>query len=516
MKLSRTHYLIAMALVIAAYVAIRCWDLTASCLWFDEIFGVHSAEHSWDTILQFVALDLIHPPLFYVLLKLWIAIGGESLFWLRVFPVVFSVLALVPFLALCRELKLDRPTTLLALFFLAVNGALTKYSQEVRMYSILFCLSLFSIWLFVRYFNKGKNLIPLLIVNVLLVYTHYFGWFVIGAEAAAILVFQRIKWRGVVTMAAVTLAAFTPWIVAVWNAARSGSAVGQNIGWMERPGIKAIIQFKLALIEPFYQALSSVDAASVYLVSIPLLLIFTVAIVMYAVEWGARDSDQKQNVYLLAIFAAMPVLAALAASWTLPYSIWGTRHLIVVFAPVSILLAVMAASVSNRAARTSLISLILLLTGSAFVVQARRDQPQFIWCAWEKVADDFIDAANKPPFKPLYVFEDLIAYHFWFELRNYDEFYSVSVIKGVDGVDEDPAYFLPRGFSNVKTVRVDEITENRVWIAFRGPPTSTDFGVSPPAPVRALEDAGYEREKVNEFDMGGQTAYLVQMAKRRD
>src|SRR5215212_4910521 len=108
MKLSRTHYLIAMALLIAAYVALRCWNLTESCLWFDEIFGIHAAERSWDSLLSFVALDLIHPPLFYALLKVWIGTVGESLLRLRMFPVAFSVLALIPFLLLCRELKLAR------------------------------------------------------------------------------------------------------------------------------------------------------------------------------------------------------------------------------------------------------------------------------------------------------------------------------------------------------------------------------------------------------------------------
>ena len=31
----------------ALYVAARLWRLTASCLWFDEIFSVHAARHPW-------------------------------------------------------------------------------------------------------------------------------------------------------------------------------------------------------------------------------------------------------------------------------------------------------------------------------------------------------------------------------------------------------------------------------------------------------------------------------------
>src|SRR6187402_689377 len=190
----------ALAALCILFIAARLWGLAASCLWFDEIFSVHAAEHSWNSLPWFVALDLIHPPLFYILLKFWIAIGGDGLLWLRLFPVLFSVIALVPFLLLGRELKVPTWTKALALFLLAVNGPMIKWAQFVRMYTLLMCVSLFSIWVFARYFNRGKGLIPLTIVNILLVYTHYYGWLVLAAEVVAILIFQRIKWRGVAAM----------------------------------------------------------------------------------------------------------------------------------------------------------------------------------------------------------------------------------------------------------------------------------------------------------------------------
>ena len=95
------------ALLVGLYVAARLWRLTGSCLWFDELFGVHAARHSWAGLWRFTASDLIHPPLSYALLKVWTAAGGESLLWLRLFPVVASAAALVPLLLLARELRLE-------------------------------------------------------------------------------------------------------------------------------------------------------------------------------------------------------------------------------------------------------------------------------------------------------------------------------------------------------------------------------------------------------------------------
>ena len=400
-------------LLVVAYVALRLWHLTDSCLWFDEIFSVHAAEHSWGSLFSFVALDLIHPPLFYVLLKLWIGVGGESLVWLRLFPVIFAAIALFPFVSLCRELKLDFWTRCLALFFFAINGSLIKYAQEVRMYSLLLCLSLFSLWLFARYFNRGTSFVALLLVNLLLVYTHYFGWFVIVSEIAAVLIFQKIKWRRMMVMFAITLVSFVPWILTVLNAATTGSDLGQNIGWMARPGILAIIQFKLALLEPFYYAASSVEPISVYRVSIPLLLVLGVAVVLYFVKWKLHPEVEKRLVYLLSIFVFVPVVIAFLASWLLPYSIWGTRHLVLVFAPVAILLAGAIVKIPNAAFKTAVVTLILLFSGYAFVLQVVRDKPQYSWCAWKPLALQARDLRDAN----IYVFEDLVAYHIWFAAR---------------------------------------------------------------------------------------------------
>src|ERR1044072_2774624 len=73
-------------LIAIAFVLARLLRLTSSCLWFDEIFSVHAARHTWADLVKFAAADIIHPPLFYALLKIWIAIGGESILWLRLLP----------------------------------------------------------------------------------------------------------------------------------------------------------------------------------------------------------------------------------------------------------------------------------------------------------------------------------------------------------------------------------------------------------------------------------------------
>lgn len=499
-----------------AYVAVRLWRLTDSCLWFDEIFSIHAAEQPLGSLFWFVAQDLIHPPLFYVLLKFWIAVGGESLLWLRLFPVAFSIIALVPFLLLCRELKLKFASVCLALGMFAFNGALIKYSQEVRMYAPLLCLSLFSIWLFSRFYFRGKNIWILTIVNLLLVYTHYFGWFVIVAEIAAIAILQRIKIRHVLIMFGIAIVTYIPWIWALLQAAGSGSDVHQNIGWIERPGLQSLLIFVFDLVEPFYFQQSNAEPHSLLYISVPLVIAIAAAKVLYFVNWNRIE--EKSAVYLLSIFSSLPMLTAFLLSWVLPVSIWGSRHLIVVFAPIIILIAIFVIETAIRPLRYLFASAILILTGSSFVLHAQAEQSRFIWCAWEKLANEWIATPHySPEPKQLYVFEDMVAYHFWFgtrEMKNYRTF----VVKGIEDIQDDPAYFLPRGFEEIRKIGPSDITGDRVWIAFREPTRFDPPGVSYTGrgmglPVTEFEKLGFVTEDIRKIDSGNQSAYLITMSK---
>jgi uncharacterized membrane protein len=496
----RTVTIIALVLCLV-YVAVRVWHLTDSCLWFDEIFSVHAAEHSWGSLFKFVAQDLIHPPLFYAALKIWIGAGGESLLWLRMLPVVFSALALVPFVYLCKELKFSSSTMLIALAFLAVNGSLIKYTQTLRMYSMLMFLSLLSIWLFARYFNRGKSFVPLLIVNLLLIYTHYFGWLVVGSEIIAILVFQLIKWRRMVSMAVILSLSFVPWIWAIWQAARSGSDVGQNISWMARPGIREMIAFLFDLTEPFYFQASNAEAASLYRVSIPVVLILFTAVVIYLVTW--KNDEDKHRVYFLAVFVIFPVIAAFLASWISPYSVWGTRHLIIIYAPVAILLAYTLTRIPITWIRTAAITLLVLLSGYAFFLQAMRPAPRYVWCEWENVANEIRDTKTTK----IYAFENLVAYHLWFALRDSQQ-HTVEVVKGIDVRTDDETYFLPRGFAEVKNARIEEITDEKIWLAFR---TSVDGEEG--ALIENFEKAGYSRCPAKTVRYDSTTVFWMKMTK---
>ncbi|MEO6590141.1 MAG: hypothetical protein ABIP06_12645 [Pyrinomonadaceae bacterium] len=485
------------------YALLRFWHLTDSCLWFDELFGVHAASFEWREMLWFAAQDLIHPPLFYILLKLWIALGGETLFWLRLFPVVFSTLALFAFYQFCKQLKLSYPAIAIAFVFFACNGALIKYAQEVRMYSLVMFLATLSMWLFTRFLHLGKNIRLLTICNILLVYTHYFGSFVVVSEIAIILILQRIKIRQILIMFGICLLSFAPWIFAIFRAAQINSDLSQNIGWIQKPNLYIIVQFILDLVEPFYFQASNADFASNYLICIPILLIIGAAKILYLVNYKERSETEKVNFWMLTIFILTPVLLSIILSWTFPVSIFGTRHLIIVFAPVAIFTGLFFDKIKPFILKTVLLSILFFLFALAFVFELKRPKQTFIWCAWENLATGI---PNNQPTK-IFVFEDLVAYHFWFAERNNP---NVEIIKidNLEGVLEDKSYFLPRGFSGVKKLNFEEISEPKFYIAFR----DKNFDLQK-LPLKNLIEKGYKIGEPNIFEAQVSKAFLVEITK---
>ena len=503
--------------VTVLYIAARLWHLNANCLWFDEIFSVHAARHSWRGMFGFVAADVVHPPLFYVLLKIWVAIGGESLVWLRLFPFLISIAAIVPLVLLCRALQLKPAEINLALLLLAVNGYLIKYAQEVRMYSLLFFLTLCSLWLFVRFVQAsarpGRLLMALSAVNLALVFTHYYGWMVLASELAFVFIWRRVRIKLFLISLVALVLCFSPWAYAAISVSR-GQALAQNIGWAARPHLAEIAQFFTLLNEPFYYRQISTELYSPWVGLVSLALF---GLPLLALPWRRWKQRREQSVtldetfYLLASFTLLPLLLAFIFSWMLPQSIWGARHLIIVAGPYALLAAVALNRLRPIEAKFTLLILIggwFLFAGVATLVQPK---PVYVWCAWEQLGQQMKQRPHTDnEVTRIYAFEDLVAYHLWFALdANPRSAFHVGVIKDVPGIEEDKAFFLPRAFNDVSVRKDFPPDENHIWIAFRD---TTRDEARPP--FRTAANSGYQVKSVFETDAGGEKTFLVELLRK--
>lgn len=506
MKDTKNYQNIILIIIGVIYILVRFWNLTDSCLFFDELFSIHAAQHSWDSMFWFVAQDLIHPPFFYVLLKIWVLIGGESLFWLRLFPLLFSIIALIPFYLLCRQLKLNYWSMITALVFFAVNGCLIKYAQEIRMYSVLLCFGLFSLWLFVRLLNESKGLLWLILLNILLVNTHYFGWLIVVSQLIAVLILHREKLKQTLLMFGLTFLSFLPWLIAVGQATKINANYKQNLGWAAKPDFSTLYHFLNDLFEPFYYQQTNADRAETIFITAPLIFICLISALLYF--QNRKEETEKKRTILLIIFLKTPVLLALIASWILPVSIWGTRHLIIIFPLLAIFSGLSLEKIKIRELKITFISIVFLFISLAFVIQVFRGNQRLVWCAWEDLAHDLEQNKQTENIK-LYVFEDLIAYHIWSALQNKQDV-QISVVKGIEGLQEDTAYFLPRGFDEIKITDENGFAGDKFWVAFR----DSKFNEYHP-PLSDLKIKGYKIGEPKVFIAQGIQTFLVEVEKEK-
>lgn len=485
------------------YLATRFWQLTASCLWFDEIFSVHAARHSWMSLLGFVVEDIVHPPLFYALLKIWIGIGGDHVLWLRLLPALFAALALGPFLLLCRELKIGLTAVNVAVLLLAISSYFLKYAQTLRMYSLLLLLGLASAWLCMRLMKDQARRVSwaLVIVNLLLVYTHYFGWALVAAELIVCAVLAREKFAALVWQTLGLAVGFGPWAWAVAGAVVRQRGLQQNIGWAPQPRLGEAVNFYFALHEIHHFRWNIIVALVLFVVPLALLI--------WRVFRHRRDvamTATRRTMFVLATFAFTPTAGAFVLSHALPQSIWGGRHLIGAAVFYVLLVAVGLDAVRPALWRTALLVAVgcwLFAAGAAVLV---RRPEQNIWCAWEPLTERVRRESAAESVTQIFVFEDLIAYHVWFALDTVQERrLHVVRVRGIASIAEDPAYFLPRLFDDVEVKEGSSaIAGERFWLAFRNSSQNEEDLL-----LKIVRERGYEIDERFEINTPDGTALMV-------
>ena len=80
--------------------------------------------------------DPQHPPLYYVLAKVWVDLWGDSVHALRTLSVLFSGLGLLAMYWFVRELVARRRAALIAMLLLGVSPLFILYGQEAREYAL--------------------------------------------------------------------------------------------------------------------------------------------------------------------------------------------------------------------------------------------------------------------------------------------------------------------------------------------------------------------------------------------
>lgn len=178
---------IAIFLAFGGILASSLWIFSTYSYWIDELYSVTAGNETFSSLFSLILWD-VHPPLYELLLKVWILAFGDNEPTTRFFSWIFAnAAALYFFKSTSRYGKLF---AMVAILFFLTNTLYVYYSNETRSYAMTL---FFTTILAVNYpSNKSNPSLTFFVACILLSLTHYFGLILAGV-ALAVCFLQNIK-----------------------------------------------------------------------------------------------------------------------------------------------------------------------------------------------------------------------------------------------------------------------------------------------------------------------------------
>ena len=207
---------------------LRTYALDRDALNLDEATSVLFASKPLAELVRSLSRDS-SPPLYFVLLRAWMSVFGDTEYSVRFLSAVLGAL-LPPTLYVATSRLFGRPAGIFAAVFALLNPLHVFYSQQTRMYSLLPLLSLsFSMALIDA--SRAQLATRWALVGVLgaaMLWTHNYGLFVICAAPGFCLALTpppRLRTlSGLGFALLLTLALYAPWLPVLLQQRGSGVA----------------------------------------------------------------------------------------------------------------------------------------------------------------------------------------------------------------------------------------------------------------------------------------------------
>ena len=185
----KNNWIIILIFCLGAFL--RFYHLDFQSVWLDEICSINEANPNinWSDLEKTILVSDPHPPLYFAVLKILFSILGYTTIVARSFSAVIGCMGILAIYYLGKIL-IDKKLGLIAAFLLSINSFHIYYSQEVRMYSLLFLTTTVSFIFLVTFLrNKTfKNAVFYGFFTGLMIETQFFGLFVLLSQLLILLI----------------------------------------------------------------------------------------------------------------------------------------------------------------------------------------------------------------------------------------------------------------------------------------------------------------------------------------
>jgi hypothetical protein len=358
-----------MALAVVAGVVLRFW--TRSSLWLDEALTVDVAKLPLHDLRAALRRDGA-PPLYYVLLHLWMKPFGSSDLAVRSLSGVLSVITL-PVAWLAARRAGGRAVTWIVLALLASAPFAIYYATDTRMYALVMLLTACGTLAVARAMARPRpgNLVAVAVVVAALLYSQYWALYLVGT-LVVLLAWQlrrrvepeprrRAGWTLGAT--AVGCAAFGPWVPTFFFQARH-----TGTPWAAPPNFAAVINSITGFADN-QATLTTAGSNQGRLLALCYFLLgflglFGLARDRWHIELDIRTRPRGRA---LAFMVAVTLAAAITGG-IIDRSAFSPRYAAVVFVPLLLLVGVGTLSLADARVRIGLIA-VATVAGLALSVE---------------------------------------------------------------------------------------------------------------------------------------------------
>jgi mannosyltransferase len=316
-------------------------DSLGESLWMDEGLSIGIASQPLFDIPGVLEVDG-SPPLYYMLLSVWMDLVGNGPGETQALSVFISLLA-VPGGMWAGWSLFGRRAGLICAALCAVNPFLTQFAQETRMYSLMLVLSLLATAAFLHVFAFGRRrYLPLFFVLLaLMLYTHNWGLFLgVGLVCALVPCWyvsenRHSFWKDALIGFGGAGLLYLPWLPTLLHQIQHTGAP-----WLNPPNFGAPVQISKSLLGGGTPTVALVLAGGSGLAAVL-----------------ARRVEDKERTAVLA--GAVTVLGTLAVAWLVSQvsPAWTTRYLGVLLGPMLLIAALGIA----RAGTLGIVALVIIL-----------------------------------------------------------------------------------------------------------------------------------------------------------
>ncbi len=279
--------------------ALRLWHINSYSFWLDE---THQLFISIQSISEIFKSSLSDPnaPLYSYILHFWVKIFGISRFstnFLSTFLNVLGIISLYFFTGKHFNFKIASLSSL----FLSLSEINLYYSHETRSYTLLILFSVLSFWLFFEVLQNYKSykFLLLLLINILLIFTHLSAALIFPAQVLYTLFYFKNNKKQVLLIYLSYFISFV--LLFLWIKSNKWFGGNETV-WLDVPDFNDLIEIFIVYLNNKLVAIIVLAIVVLYFIIKPI-LIFT-----------KKTKADSAKFILLLFWSIFPIIAAYLVS----------------------------------------------------------------------------------------------------------------------------------------------------------------------------------------------------------